>query len=506
MRQRESFWNYAAVASEFIGTALLGILQSTVVVRKMAQSEYGQYCYTGTLFSYLAFFSSWAMMFMAVKEYSQRPAQAPKILAGIVQTRLIVTLPLAFVAIMLPGFVPQGGYDTMWLVAFLYVGMLINCFGGDLQYLFMSLNKQRVAAALGISNSVLNLLALLLVSQLPFGVSQKSVAGAMLFGPIVCTLLGMHLAKKRLGVDSLGLLRPQWMEVRQFLRNGYELLPGRIAVQIYATIAMVLVGVYLSLEDVAVFRVGAAFAGYVTGAALLSARITTPELARESVNLDSDRFRQAAYQHTYLLCLISFGAIVGTYGFGGWLLETIYGARYRASESATFWIVLQLLGMATLNGLDVVLYARGMNKQISLVAISGVVAGVVGGFILIPTLGVVGAGITVCLIQAVVHVVEIPFLPPEFRWFWVRPSLLPFTAMAASLAVIAILNSSWPQSRLLPLLGLGVLIAYFGVAGWPLVRKFLLTSSNKFDDMARDSAPLSLLDNPAVPQHHDSPI
>jgi O-antigen/teichoic acid export membrane protein len=467
----ETAWNYSAVAAEFIGTALLGILQSMLVVRVMPQAEYGQYSFTITLLSYTAFVSSWAMMFLAVKEYSQRTDQAPRILAGIVQTRLIVTLPLGLFLVFIPGLVPESSSATNWVVAFSYLGLLINCLSGDLIYLFMSLNRQRTGALLGIIGSVIYLMALYAVHRLPIGISQQSVAGASLVSPLITTFIGLRIARRMLGVDSLNLFRPQWDEIRNFLRNGLALLPGRVAVQIYTTIAMIFAGIYLTLDDVAVFRVGAAFATYITGAAFLSARITSPALTREAVNLGTEKFKHAAYQHTYYLCLVAFGAIVGTYGFGGWLLEMVYGTRYRSSETVTFWIVFQLLGMAMLNGASTILYARGMNKQSSLILMSGVVAGALGGWLLIPALGVVGAGMTICLIQAVVHLSTVPFLPADCRWFWFKPSMLPLLCMTAALGVIALLKTSMPHSNALPLLGLGVLAAYFCAAGWPLIRK-----------------------------------
>ncbi len=472
----EVIWNYSAVAAEFILTALLGILQSMLVVRAMPQAEYGQFTYTVTLLSYFGFISAWSMMFLAVKEYSQRPDDAPRIFKAIIHTRLLLTVPLGLLYVFIPLFVPKSGVPTHWVVFITFFCSLVNCFGGDLIYLFMSRGKQRIGAALGVTSATMNLLVLFAVSKLPSGISQQSVSAAGLIASVITTCVGIRIAKRLLGLDSLGLTSIDWREIKTFLRNGLTLFPGRIAVQIYTTIAMVLAGIYLSLDDVALFRVGAAFATYITGAAMLSTRITTPLLTRESLNLGSPQFNRAAYQHTYFLCLVAFGAIVGTYGFGGWLLETVYGARYKASETVTFWIVFQLMGMATLNALDTVLYARGMNKQMSLILFSGVVAGIIGGFTLIPTMGVVGAGITVCLVQVVVHLVEIPFLPPDYRWFWVKPSMLPMSCMAAALALIALLKYEMPHSAALPLYGLGIMIAYFAAAGLPLARKLLFSA------------------------------
>lgn len=250
-------------------------------------------------------------------------------------------------------------------------------------------------------------------------VAEEGALGLLLgnFGASAIVLLGLWLARR----EALGL--PSRAQLRPMLRFGLPTVPAEVSV--FALFFVDRLWLYR-------FESEGAAGLYSLATKLAAAVIFTvrafqyawPPLAY-SIADDAEASRVYARIATYY-ALVSAVVVVGLALLGRWIVRLLAAPEFFAAHEALPWVAL---GWA-LYGLFLVLVAMAGRAQVTVrnapAALAGLAANVAGLALLVPPLGIAGAGIALCLAYVVMLVAMYLFTRGLFRvdFEWGRLGLI----------------------------------------------------------------------------------
>jgi PST family polysaccharide transporter len=191
--------------------------------------------------------------------------------------------------------------------------------------------------------------------------------------------------------------------------------------------------------------------------------VTMPRLALAS-NSEENRYRVSRLALA-AMAATSIPMTCGLIATSDLLVPWLLGANYSADASLVRWMAPHLITASAASLCSgTILYAMGRYRACLTATAAGAVGGVLLYVILIPALGIEGAGISFVLAELIVALVAFWQLPQEIRQIWKSPAVV-FVSVAALLMAMAVKVGAGYAVRL-PFLVAGGAVIYLAVCSW----------------------------------------
>ncbi|MSO41322.1 MAG: hypothetical protein EXQ70_05405 [Solirubrobacterales bacterium] len=261
------------------------------------------------------------------------------------------------------------------------------------------------------------------------------------------------LARRRLA------LVPNWGLLRRIMRFGLPTMPAELSLYSLNFIDRVLIVRLASLSDAGLYSLSVKFAQAIN-VLVKGFQLAWPPLAY-SIRDDDEARRTYAVIVTWFVTLTTF-AVMGMWLFSRWIVDLLAAPQFFESYKAVGLVSTGIMLYALYLVLVVVLGRTGRTEFNFPATAVGTIVNIALNLVLIPALGIVGAGISLVVSYAVVLVIMFAFTQKLFwvPYEWVR---LTQAALLATLLVLA-------GELLLPTSGLAGLAERTGVwLAYPLV-------------------------------------
>ena len=179
----------------------------------------------------------------------------------------------------------------------------------------------------------------------------------------------------------------------------YSWLAAIISSFTWQSMELFFIKTYLTSADVAYFSIALLLASYVTQPIALLSSALLPYFSREVGGLDNRSAQGTYFFLTKLLAWLTFFACFFTAANSSFILTFIYGQAYGPAKDVAA-IVLSGSSFGTIAAVgSALLYAHGKSKFIAIFGSLGAMIAIFAGVLVIPTYGIIGAGISKVAIQ-----------------------------------------------------------------------------------------------------------
>jgi O-antigen/teichoic acid export membrane protein len=378
--------NSASQAGAQLFSALAGVLSVGIAARYLSVGDYGQVVTATVLTSLLYFAADFGITPTAARMVARDAANEGRILAGAFWAGVIFNA-ITVVAILFVSRVIYAGEDdstTRIAVLVLLVSFLLKPWAGVTRAKAVVEQRQYLMSLANVLSRVATIVVLVLSVWLDLG--PIAVAAAFALGMLLEDVFSMVVLRPRLGA----IPDRQGGRLREVIAAAVPLGTILVVNGMYFKTAALLLSVLGTDEDVALY--GVAYKSFEVLFALPGFVMVTllPELAR--LEAGEPRFnaivQKAFTAMTFLALPITGMALCGTE-----LMRVLGGAEYgQAGELLVF--ILASVTLACVQGVfGYTLVSQGRQGVLLKVSLTVLAVNIAANLILIPTLGLDGAGI-----------------------------------------------------------------------------------------------------------------
>jgi O-antigen/teichoic acid export membrane protein len=447
----------ASLLAGRLASAALAWLGSLVVARSLSQEAWGAFSFVFGLLGLIGAMSDFQLGRSILRDLADETKDPSHVTGSYVVFRLMIGIAGYACA---TAFVLGAGYPLPVTTTTLVAGtvLLLGSMNAGLTMAFLSRRRSGSMAA-GWTAAQAVQLAVILVDDMTGHRSVLAFAVPAVVYEVV--LLGVQVALLRR--RGLGV-RPNFDTVA-WKRWGKEALPlaiGSAMAVVYDKLDLVMLSKLSTLSEVGLYAIGTKFATLAAFAGYALAMPLSAELA-ESWPDDPARFRSCFVLASETLSVAAFGVVALFLPFAPHLITTLFGRRFAPASTAAR-LVVAASSVQILNTLLVTtLVALRRSRLYPFAALSGIVVNAGLNVVLIPRLGIAGAGIaTLATEVGVLTILSLGLLRHRpIRGAIARATL--FKCLLAALAAVALaevslaLGSAW-------LLALATsTVAYFAV-------------------------------------------
>jgi O-antigen/teichoic acid export membrane protein len=435
---------------------VLSVILAAVLGRWLGVVEFGVYYLLVTVSTFAYVFIEWGQNAYLIRESARRPDDVSELLGGALAFRVAV----AFVAALVTAKLVKGiGYDsrTEFLALFAVLCGLPLALSQTYVYVFRGRDRMDLEATVAITGKTLTLAvtvpALLLGGGLPAVVVMQSVGGG---GALLVAVL---LARK----IRLKAQRPGRGILQELANGGGPIAVFFLAGAVQPFIDVIVLSKLAPPEVVGWYGAARNIIGVLCAPALILGTASFPELSRTSSSVPDLRHVLRAT----LRLLFGLGALaaVGTFLFADVAVGIIYGRHFDPAVAVLqiFSLVFPLFFMDILFANAII--AMGKTKEIAVVKVLSVAVSTGLNFLLIPLfqarLGNGGIGLILAFGSTEILMLSgylwllprgavdrsalLDFLRTAAAAggtvgiFWVLPSMTPWLAVPACVAVFVAL-------------------------------------------------------------------
>lgn len=180
---------------------------------------------------------------------------------------------------------------------------------------------------------------------------------------------------------------------------------------------LLLVGVFLSFEDVSHYMIAIQIAAIINIPILISNTIFEPKIAEYFGSKQKDKLLVLYFKILFIVFLTSLFLLISFYLFGKLFLEFFYGASYLISFDSIIILGAAFTIASTLGPAGSYLSMMREEKKVLFGTFLGLVVNIALNFILIPELGIKGAAIGTSISIIFMKLIYIFYLVPTLSSF-----------------------------------------------------------------------------------------
>jgi O-antigen/teichoic acid export membrane protein len=378
--------NSASQAASQLFAALAGILSVGVAARYLSVNEYGEVVTAVVLTSLLYFAADFGITPTAARMVARDEANAPRILAGAFWAGVMFNLATVVAIFAISRGVYAGSDDTTTRTAVLVLlaSYLLKPWAGVTRAKAIVAQRQYLMSLASVLSRIVSLVVLVVAVWLDAG--PIAVAAGFATGMVLEDVFALVLMRPRLGAvpDRSG------GRLREVVGAAVPLGTILVVNGLYFKTPALLLSVLASDRDVALY--GVAYKAFEVLFALPSFVMVTllPELAR--LDAGEPRFNaivQKAFTAMTLLAL----PIVGMALCGTEMMRVLGGSQY-GEAGGLLAFILAAVTLACVQGVfGYTLVSQGRQGVLLKVALTVLAVNILLNVILIPTIGLTGAGI-----------------------------------------------------------------------------------------------------------------
>jgi O-antigen/teichoic acid export membrane protein len=378
--------NSASQAASQLFSALAGIVSVGIAARYLSVNEYGEVVTAVVLTSLLYFAADFGITPTAARMVARDEANGPRILAGAFWAGVMFNLTTVIGIFVISRGVYAGDDDatTRTAVIVLLASYLLKPWAGVTRAKAIVAQRQYLMSLASVLSRLMSLGVLIVAVWLDAG--PIAVAAGFATGMVFEDVFALVLMRPRLGAvpDRSG------GRLREVVGAAVPLGTILVVNGLYFKTPALLLSVLANDRDVALY--GVAYKAFEVLFALPSFVMVTllPELAR--LDAGEPRFN-AIVQKAFTAMMLLALPIVGMALCGTEMMEVLGGSQY-GQAGGLLAFILAAVTLACVQGVfGYTLVSQGRQGVLLKVALTVLAVNVVLNVILIPTLGLTGAGI-----------------------------------------------------------------------------------------------------------------
>lgn len=399
---RNSFW----IIGEQVFQMLLAFVVGTLSARYLGPSNYGTLNYTASFVSFFINIASLCMEGVVIKKLVDHPESEGVYLGSSLFFRIISSF-LSMISIAIIVYILDPGDSLKLLLAaiqsiqlfFKSFNIFDTWFQRMLKSKYTSIGK--MVASISVSGYKLFLL-----------ITSKSIiwfAFSTIISDLIIAVI-LYIFYKREGGQSLKINITVGKEV---LSESYHFVLSDMMAALYMNMDKIMIGQMMTDRDVGLYITATTISGlwaFIPVAMINSYRPTIIELKKTS----EDQYRKRLTQLYSLIIWVSIMFALISFLFAELIIKILYGMEYiDAVDALKITVWGQMFAVISMTR-SVWIICENKNKYVKYYVAIGTIVNLILNFILIPTVGIVGAAVAT-LITNMVVLIFAPLLYRETR-------------------------------------------------------------------------------------------
>ncbi len=428
------FKNYSFLASSYAASRLLTFFSLVYIARRLGVQTFGQVNFALAIFTYSTLLTHLGLMTFGTREVARHPGQIQHRVTRILSLRLALTLA-SFLLLLV--FVYLVTFETQLKILIVLFGLSLFPTAALMDWAFKGVERMNVVGVIEIVRAAPYVALILVWVKTPSQVLRIPIF--YFLSAVLAAFLGLALFWR-----DYGSLRPQ-IELTFWKRAMRESLPlgfAFVLLQVYYLTDTVVLGFLRGDVFVGLYSAAYKSVAFLLVLGGLFFETTFPVISRY--------YKQASGRLPWLLTsslrvttLLVVPMAVGGTVLAGPFLSSLYGPEYRAATVAfqfLIWAVaVELIGM----NWGYALMACDRAKEYLKVVGLGAAISVALNLVLIPKLGLMGAGLARLTCSAIISFYFWYQFRRVSRLSWFRYLLKPALASALMVSVMVLVGHSW---------------------------------------------------------------
>ena len=434
------FKNYSFLASSYAASRLLTFFSLVYIARRLGVQSFGQVNFAYALFMYSTLLTHLGLMTFGTREVARHPDQIQHRVTHILSLRMVLTLASFLLLLLFTYFAPL---DVQLKILIVLFGLSLFPTAALMDWAFKGVERMSVVGVIEIIRAVPYLLLVLILVKNPAHIQRIPIF--FFLSTFLAALVGLALFWR-----DYGSLRPAvdtafWQSA---MRASLPLGFGFMLLQAYYLTDTVLLGFLRGAVSVGWYSAAYRLVAFILVLGGLFFETTFPVISRYYKEA-SDRLPWLLNSSLRVTTLLAIPMAAGGTVLARSFLVSLYGPDYRAATIAfqlLIWAVaIELVGMNWGYGLMACDRAKEYMKAVGL----GAVLSVALNLVLIPRLGLLGAGLARLSSSIIIALYFWYQFRDVSRLYFSRYLFKPAIASALMVVAMLLLGHSWILQLLL---------------------------------------------------------
>jgi O-antigen/teichoic acid export membrane protein len=417
------FW----LSSAQFFSLVLGFFTVVYIARALGDTAFGQIALAQALLTYLLLITDFGFTTKAISLIAKDRDRTAELAGLIVALRLL--LALVAVAGTMVGLLLMPGSEAKKLTILLFA-LTVPSSVFDLGWIWAAHEKMRQAGCLQLFRSAITFL--LAIAILPFSARVQTAGGIYLVAYGSAAALNLFCYRRSFGALRL---RFAWRPIKQFLLQALPLGLSLFMIRIYYSSDTFILSYFHGDQVVGWYNAGYKIVNVLIMIAGYYGSVLLPTLSHQ-IALSAESARNLMHHSFRVLLAAALPFLIGGIFFANDFMAMIFGASYINGAAP-----LRLLLVATVIIFAGVVFTNGfiafeMQRMLFGLVSAAAAINVVLNFIMIPSLGMVGAALTTTLAQCIVVAGGVYALRSHVAVDYIRQIALK-TILAAALMALA---------------------------------------------------------------------
>ena len=392
--------------------AVFQFLINILAARTLSEHDYGLINYAISIVALFTSIGTLGFNGIITKNFAEDEASAGKYIWSAVICRLIISVPL-IVGIYIIGYLHAPNDETLHKIL-LCQGLTVLYSSGDIfVYWFRYRYRANLVAILRLITfaimAIWRILALVVFKSL-LGYVIGTTTESLLFVVFLATVYLKKSQPKLIFDISVA---------KGMLRISYPFIFSALLATVYGQTDKIMLESMISTESVAVYSVSLTLAGAISIIPTALIEGFRPEIMR-SKEIDENTYEKRMRQVYFIVFWLCIVYCVFVSAFAKPIILLLYGEKYIGAVSSLSLIVWYT-SFSYFGGINnIFMVAENQAKWVQITTLVGAVTNIVLNIILIPHLGIVGAGLASLITQIVANFLLLYIIKPLRKCFYLQ--------------------------------------------------------------------------------------
>jgi O-antigen/teichoic acid export membrane protein len=426
--------NLLSVLGANILSRLIGLITLGYAARVLGPDNYGMVGFGASIAAYASIFLSPGLITWGTRAIARNQPDAGKQFVIVNTTRAVLAL---FSYSGLIAFAYLAIEDPVEQKIILLSGLALFNLAFSVDWVFNGLELMRIPALLGVLNVSLSTIGLLLFIRSPESVFVYPLISAT--SGFVVIVLGYIILSKSIKIK---ISKPQPVDFRNVIFSSLPLGMMVAIVVILHHANNVIIRAYLGPASLGLFLASYRLLELATIIPSILAHVFLPRLSRLVIQAPESAKREARIFGQIHMSLAFFIAAL-MFVEAPTIIGVIYGQKYFESINILRLMAFAVIFNYAISGYTNCLISFGKDKVMLMVVLGSVIVSVGGGLLLVPRLGIIGAGIVIAGVDLAGWLISLPHYRHVIGrmnfGIWLRPT------MGAVFMVVVSLIFQWME-------------------------------------------------------------
>jgi len=463
--QANSFFRYGGYVFSASGARIVGLLITSLtfpyIVRHLGVEMYGLWSYVVAIRTFLDILADPGITTYATQQLAARRTAGLDLIADVLALRFLCSSIAAIVLLVFAGF--EVRHDVALLLRVYGIGSLfVNLLLSD--SFLLSLEMFHVRALLTVLQQALYAATIFAFVHSPKDVIWLPIS--ILGSSALAGIAGWAVLSRRSEGHLTAVIHPRaWKKI---LIPSFHYAGSTLMSSLYRRSGLILVRWFLGDFALGIYAAVTRLLDLLRSFVIIISQVLMPRMALSARS--GAGFSRLARFSVGVMAVISIPIAAGLFGTAPLILPWVMGVNFAEGIPLLKWMAAYMVAapMAFLFA-GTILFSLGRHRAFFAATGGGAATGLVLYFILIPTLGLRGAGLAFVLAEFAVAVIAYALLP-ELHGSWRNP-LIGIALCGSLLMLVSIRIVTAYLSQGVAVIGVGVLVYVFS-CGW-YVRKYL---------------------------------